>query len=30
MVCDGHRDNAEDEALSGEKRYRLIPVPINV
>ncbi len=27
MVCDGHRETAEDEALEAEKHYRLIAVP---
>jgi hypothetical protein len=27
MICDGHRDSAEDEALQAEKHYRLIAVP---
>jgi hypothetical protein len=27
LTCDGHRDRAEDEALSAEKHYRLIAVP---
>ena len=29
LACDGHRDKAEDEALTAEKHYRLIPVPLN-
>lgn len=28
-ACDGHRDKAEDEALTAEKHYRLIRVPLN-
>jgi hypothetical protein len=29
LLCDGHRDAAENEALAKEKHYRLIPIPLN-
>jgi hypothetical protein len=27
MVCEGHRDTAEEEALALERHYRLVAIP---